>query len=67
MSVLPARSMTLSHDPATASGWLNLILRWHDRAKERAQLASLSDLELQDFGQARGTIMSEVEKPFWRA
>lgn len=41
------------------------ILRWQQLARERRQLAMLSDAALKDLGLNRGEILREVDRPFW--
>ena len=40
---------------------------WRRRARERNQLARLSERDLHDIGMSRGTVYAELRKPFWRA
>ena len=40
---------------------------WRRRARERNQLARLSERDLHDIGMSRGTVYAELQKPFWRA
>jgi uncharacterized protein YjiS (DUF1127 family) len=55
---LPARRLT----------WLIILLRtWIKRARQRQELAGLSDAQLRDVGLNRYTIKHEIEKPFWMA
>ncbi|WP_346659643.1 DUF1127 domain-containing protein [Pseudomonas sp. RIT-PI-S] len=49
----------LAHSLATQ------VNRWWELARQRRQLASLSDSALQDLGLSRADIASEVERPFW--
>jgi uncharacterized protein YjiS (DUF1127 family) len=46
---------------------IDTLLVWQDRARERRHLAALDDRLLRDMGITRGTVASEVEKPFWLA
>ena len=39
---------------------------WRRRARERSQLARLSERDLHDIGMSRGTVYAELQKPFWR-
>ncbi|MDF3936083.1 DUF1127 domain-containing protein [Pseudomonas citronellolis] len=41
------------------------IRRWRELARQREQLASLSDSALKDIGLSRADILQEAEKPFW--
>ncbi|WP_241497496.1 DUF1127 domain-containing protein, partial [Sulfurovum riftiae] len=45
-------------------GWLKLR-RWHELARQRRQLASLSDEMLKDIGRSRADIEWEASRPFW--
>jgi uncharacterized protein YjiS (DUF1127 family) len=40
-------------------------LVWTDRARQRRQLAALSDHMLRDIGLTRADAWAEVDKPFW--
>ncbi len=40
---------------------------WHQRARQRRQLAELSDRQLADIGISRAEACAEAEKPFWQA
>ena len=39
---------------------------WHERARQRRQLQSLSDHMLHDIGLGRADVDAETSKPFWR-
>lgn len=39
--------------------------RWFELARQRRQLAMLSDGALKDLGWSRADIMTESERPFW--
>jgi uncharacterized protein YjiS (DUF1127 family) len=41
-------------------------LIWLERARQRRQLAQLSDYMLRDIGLTRADAWAESEKPFWR-
>ena len=53
------------------------LMAWHDRARERRQLLSLSDYALMDIGRSRADVASsmpravwtlgESDQPYWRA
>ncbi len=45
--------------------WATLEL-WHQRARQRQQLLTLSDHMLSDIGISRADAEQEAEKPFWR-
>jgi uncharacterized protein YjiS (DUF1127 family) len=42
-----------------------LGLVWTDRARQRRQLAELSDHMLRDIGLTRADAWNEADKPFW--
>ncbi|MCW5751066.1 MAG: DUF1127 domain-containing protein [Alphaproteobacteria bacterium] len=46
---------------------VNLLLVWQDRARDRQQLAAMSDRALRDVGLSRADIDREASKPFWTA
>lgn len=39
---------------------------WRQRARERRELARLSEAELRDFGASSSEAFAEAHKPFWR-
>lgn len=43
-----------------------LVLTWHERARQRRHLQSLSDHMLRDLGLTRADVLAEASKPFWR-
>ena len=46
---------------------VDVVLTWHERARERRQLMELSDHMLRDIGISRAQAYGEAYKPFWRA
>ena len=40
---------------------------WHDRARQRRALMTLSDHMLRDIGVSRAEALGEAAKPFWRS
>ena len=42
------------------------VMVWHERARQRRQLQSLSDHMLHDLGLGRADVEAETAKPFWR-
>ena len=42
------------------------ILIWHERSRQRRDLAQLSDHMLRDIGLSRAEVWVERGKPFWR-
>jgi uncharacterized protein YjiS (DUF1127 family) len=63
------RQQTTRH--SVVDGMMALFLRGvaesFRRARQRRDLASLSDHALRDIGLSRSDVESEVGKPFWRA
>jgi uncharacterized protein YjiS (DUF1127 family) len=51
-------------------GWiarcLDAIALWHERARSRRSLLTMSDYMLQDIGHDRSIAVREAAKPFWR-
>jgi uncharacterized protein YjiS (DUF1127 family) len=45
---------------------VDLLLAWHERARQRRHLQSLSDHMLRDIGLTRADVFAEASKPFWR-
>ena len=45
---------------------VDMLLIWHERARQRRQLRSLNDHMLRDLGLTRADVMAESSKPFWR-
>ncbi|SDR96079.1 DUF1127 domain-containing protein [Pseudomonas oryzae] len=41
------------------------IVRWRQLARQRRQLAMLSDVALKDIGLSRADIWEETQRPFW--
>lgn len=41
------------------------LRRWQELARQRRQLASMSDALLKDIGYSRADIEQEVSRPFW--
>lgn len=41
------------------------IVRWRELARQRRQLAMLSDVALKDIGLSRADIWVETQRPFW--
>lgn len=59
---LPARRYALLI--ALRDSWRQLR-RWQELARQRRQLASMSDALLKDIGYSRADIEQEVSRPFW--
>jgi uncharacterized protein YjiS (DUF1127 family) len=45
---------------------IEVLMTWHERARQRRQLQSLSDPMLRDIGLSRADVEGETTKPFWR-
>jgi uncharacterized protein YjiS (DUF1127 family) len=45
---------------------VDLVLTWHERARQRRHLQSLSDHMLRDLGLTRADVLAEASKSFWR-
>ena len=60
----------VEHGPTPATPWLqralDLIFLWHERARERRELAMLDSRILADIGVDTATARNEADKPFWR-
>ena len=65
---------TLAGLTATSRPWLasrvgravDLVLTWHERARQRRQLECLSDHMLRDIGLTRADVLAEATKRFWQ-
>ena len=64
-----------SSPPAVAAGhalqWsvgalIDMLLAWHERARQRRTLLTLDDCVLKDIGVSRTDAELEANKPFWR-
>ena len=45
---------------------VDLVLTWHERARQRRHLRSLGNYMLRDIGLSRADVEGEAGKPFWR-
>jgi uncharacterized protein YjiS (DUF1127 family) len=43
----------------------DLLLTWHERSRQRHELALLSDYMLRDIGLSRADVLAEATKRFW--
>lgn len=41
------------------------VLHWHELARQRRELATMSDEALKDIGLSRADIQEEIDRPFW--
>lgn len=46
--------------------FVDVVLGWHERARQRRALLGLDDRTLRDIGVSRAAAMAEAQKPFWR-
>ncbi|MCG8910344.1 MULTISPECIES: DUF1127 domain-containing protein [Pseudomonas] len=56
------------HKAAAVPLWkraIQRVLHWHELARQRRELATMSDEALKDIGLSRADIQQEVERPFW--
>ncbi len=51
---------------ALIAAGLERLLLWQERARQRRELAALSDDLLKDIGLSRSGAFEESRKPFWR-
>ncbi len=63
ISLTPTRKILLTEILETVRP---LYRRWRNRARQRAELARMSDREFRDIGISRARVWREVSKPFWR-
>ena len=67
MAYITLARMTNYQSSSVVSRLVAQFRLWRRRARERHQLAQLSERDLHDIGMSRGTIYAELQKPFWRA
>ena len=56
------------HKAAAVPLWkraIQRVLHWRELARQRRELATMSDEALKDIGLSRADIQQEVERPFW--
>lgn len=63
----PIRIDVRSRRPGGLVAFVEAVLAWQDRARQRQLLARMDDRLLRDMGLTRTDIAIEAEKPFWRA
>ena len=67
MSTLTHQSMINHHQSSFFTRISQTLQVWHQRQRNRRQLAQLSARDLHDVGLSWSDIVYEAEKPFWRA
>ena len=67
MSTCTHESMTNHHVPGFFESIGDTLHIWRQRYRSRSELAQWTDRDLHDVGLSRSDILSEAEKPFWRA
>lgn len=67
MSTCTHESMTNSHDYGFLTQISEAFHIWHQRMRDRRQLAEMSERDLHDIGLSWSDVALEAEKPFWRA
>ena len=67
MAYITLHRVTNYQSSSLGSRLVGQLRLWRRRARERNQLARLSERDLHDIGMSRGTIYAELRKPFWRA
>ncbi len=55
------------HAVSERKAWYKQVQLMADRAKQRRELLSLSDHQLNDIGLTRKQVIAEAKKPFWVA
>lgn len=67
MSTLTHNSMTNHHAPGLIQQIGETLHVWHERYRNRRELANWTARDLQDVGLSWSDIAFEADKPFWRA
>ena len=63
----PLRIDARSRRPGGLIAFVEAMLAWQDRLRQRQVLATMDDRLLRDMGVTRAEVAAEAEKPFWRA
>jgi len=67
MSIYTHESMTNHHVSGILAQLSEMLHVWRERYETRRELAQWTDRDLHDIGLTHSDIVSEIEKPFWRA
>jgi uncharacterized protein YjiS (DUF1127 family) len=67
MSTLSHEAMTNHHVSGVLTQLGETFHTWRQRYLTRQELAQWTERDLHDVGLSRSDIISEAEKPFWRA
>jgi uncharacterized protein YjiS (DUF1127 family) len=62
----PLRIDARSRRPGGLVAFVETVLAWQERARERHTLAVMDDRLLRDMGITRAEVDTEIHKPFWR-
>jgi uncharacterized protein YjiS (DUF1127 family) len=67
MSIYSHTGMTNHHGQGLFAQLGETLHVWHERQRQRRELAQWTERDLHDIGLSWSDIVHEVEKPFWRA
>ena len=67
MSTCTHESMTNNHHSGLFAHLADTVHVWRERSRQRRELAQWTDRDLHDIGLSWTDVVSEAEKPFWRA
>jgi uncharacterized protein YjiS (DUF1127 family) len=67
MSTCTHESMINHHESGFFSMLGEVLHTWRERRQQRIELARWNERDLHDVGLSWSDIVSETEKPFWRA
>jgi uncharacterized protein YjiS (DUF1127 family) len=64
--MLRIASPYIGHSSPSFAGWRSALQLWLRRARQRDQLARMSNGELHDIGITAADRWAEINKPWWR-
>ena len=67
MSTYTHETMTYHHGSGFLAQFADTLHTWRQRQTQRRELAQWTERDLHDVGISWSDIVSEAEKPFWRA